>query len=153
MDPTRINAPAGRTTESLDQELPPPEGAYLVLAGPGTGKTTLLVQRARQLLETGALGKSKVLALTFTNKAAAEMKARLTSEFPDAEARAFIGTFQEGRAERSMEALRKLSALRVRVQHQRDGRGVLVVPLLVLVAAFQPSGRACEDHFRHRIPS
>lgn len=93
MDPTRINAPAGRTTESLDQELPPPEGAYLVLAGPGTGKTTLLVQRARQLLETGALGKSKVLALTFTNKAAAEMKARLTSEIPDAEARAFIGTF------------------------------------------------------------
>lgn len=93
MDPTRIKAPAGRTTESLDQELPPPEGAYLVLAGPGTGKTTLLVRRARQLLETGALGKSKVLALTFTNKAAAEMKARLTSEIPDAEARAFIGTF------------------------------------------------------------
>lgn len=93
MDPTRINAPAGRTTESLDQEMPPREGAYLVLAGPGTGKTTLLVQRARQLLETGALGKSKVLALTFTNKAAAEMKARLSSEIPDAEARAFIGTF------------------------------------------------------------
>ncbi len=93
MDPTRISPPAGRTTESLGEELPPPEGAYLVLAGPGTGKTTLLVQRARQLLETGALGKSKVLALTFTNKAAAEMKARLSSVIPDAEAHAFIGTF------------------------------------------------------------
>lgn len=93
MDPKQINTPTGRTTESLVDELPPPEGAYLVLAGPGTGKTTLLVQRARQLLETGALGKSKVLALTFTNKAAAEMKARLSSEIPDADARTFIGTF------------------------------------------------------------
>lgn len=93
MDPTRIKAPAGRTTESLEEELPPADGAYLVLAGPGTGKTTLLVQRARQLLETQALGKSKVLALTFTNKAATEMKTRLRSDIPDAEARAFIGTF------------------------------------------------------------
>ncbi len=93
MEPTRINAATGKTTDSLDEELPPPEGAYLVLAGPGTGKTTLLVQRARQLLETGALGKSKVLALTFTNKAATEMTVRLNSEIPDAETRAFIGTF------------------------------------------------------------
>jgi DNA helicase-2/ATP-dependent DNA helicase PcrA len=93
LDPTRINAPAGRTTESLDEELPPLDGAYLVLAGPGTGKTTLLVARARQVLQTTGLEKAKVLALTFTNKAAAEMKARLHAQIPDVEARAFIGTF------------------------------------------------------------
>src|SRR6266508_687651 len=93
--PTRINAPSGRTTESLDEELPPLDGAYLVLAGPGTGKTTLLVQRARQVLGTKGLEKTKVLALTFTNKAATEMKTRLIAEISDLEARAFIGTFQD----------------------------------------------------------
>ncbi|MBK8482430.1 MAG: ATP-dependent helicase [Proteobacteria bacterium] len=93
MDPTRINAPAGRRAESFDEELPPLDGAYLVLAGPGTGKTTLLVQRARHVLETKGMEKTKVLALTFTNKAAAEMKTRLNSEIPDSEARTFIGTF------------------------------------------------------------
>ncbi len=93
MDPTRINAPTGRMTESLDEELPPLDGAYLILAGPGTGKTTLLVQRARQIIETKGTEKTKVLALTFTNKAATEMKTRLGTEVPDLEARAFIGTF------------------------------------------------------------
>ena len=93
MDPTCINTPAGRTKESLDEELPLLDGAYLVLAGPGTGKTTLLVQRARQVLETKGLEKTKVLALTFTNKAATEMKTRLSSAIPDSEARTFIGTF------------------------------------------------------------
>jgi DNA helicase-2/ATP-dependent DNA helicase PcrA len=80
-------------TESLDEELPSLDGAYLVLAGPGTGKTTLLVQRARQVLGTKGLEKTKVLALTFTNKAATEMKTRLIAEISDLEARAFIGTF------------------------------------------------------------
>lgn len=93
MDRIQMKTPAGKASESLEQELPPPEGAYLVLAGPGTGKTALLAQRARQLLKTAALGKSKVLALTFTNKAAAEMKARLDAEISDAAARVFIGTF------------------------------------------------------------
>jgi DNA helicase-2/ATP-dependent DNA helicase PcrA len=93
VDHVRINTPAGRLTESLQDELPPLDGAYLVLAGPGTGKTTLLVARAGQVLQTPGPEKAKVLALTFTNKAAAEMKARLHAQIPDLEARAFIGTF------------------------------------------------------------
>ncbi len=92
-DSARINTPFGRMSESLGEVLPPLDGAYLVLAGPGTGKTTLLADRARHVLETKGLEKTKVLALTFTNKAATEMKHRLSSQIPDIEARAFIGTF------------------------------------------------------------
>ena len=93
MDPAEINSPTGRTTKSLEDELPPLDGAYLVLAGPGTGKTTLLVKRAVQVISSQGPGKTKVLALTFTNKAAGEMKTRLGSEVHDLEGRAFIGTF------------------------------------------------------------
>lgn len=73
--------------------LPPIEGAYLILAGPGSGKTTLLVSRLVQILSASSLGRTRVLALTFTNKAAAEMKARLTEQFRDLDERCFIGTF------------------------------------------------------------
>jgi len=79
--------------ESLREALPPIEGCYLVLAGPGTGKTALLVERARQVLVESGKSKIKVLALTFTNKAAAEMKGRLAAVVSDLEGRAFIGTF------------------------------------------------------------
>lgn len=75
------------------EELPSLEGAYLVLAGPGTGKTTLLCERVRQIFAAPHSTKGKVLALTFTNKAAGEMKARLLSLISNLESRAFIGTF------------------------------------------------------------
>ena len=66
------------------------DGALLVLAGPGAGKTRVLTERIRRLLaeETGHF---RVLALTFTNKAANEMVDRL-SDVPDIRERAFIGT-------------------------------------------------------------
>src|SRR5207244_932896 len=51
-----------------------PEAAIAVLAGPGSGKTRVLSYRARRLLSNDSA--SKALLLTFTNKAAAEMKAR-----------------------------------------------------------------------------
>lgn len=67
------------------------DGAILVVAGPGSGKTRVLTERLRRLL-TEVSGHYRILALTFTNKAANEMKERLV-EFQAIEQRAFLGTF------------------------------------------------------------
>jgi ATP-dependent helicase/nuclease subunit A len=52
-----------------------------VVAGPGSGKTTVLVERYRSLIEDHAFAPRNVLAITFTEKAAANMKAKLAELF------------------------------------------------------------------------
>ncbi|WP_025770081.1 ATP-dependent helicase [Thioalkalivibrio sp. HK1] len=69
------------------------DGALLVLAGPGSGKTrTLILRIARLLLDTPDR-RFCVLGLTFTNRAADEMRQRLLELNPELEDRLFIGTF------------------------------------------------------------
>ena len=65
-------------------------GALLVVAGPGAGKTRVLTERIRRLLKEET-GHFQILALTFTNKAANEMTERL-QDIPNITERAFIGT-------------------------------------------------------------
>ena len=68
-------------------------GALLVLAGPGSGKTRVLTCRVARLLEASPNEHYRILALTFTNKAAHEMKTRIVNLVPGSEERAEINTF------------------------------------------------------------
>jgi DNA helicase II / ATP-dependent DNA helicase PcrA len=69
------------------------EGSLLVLAGPGSGKTRVLTCRIAKILSESEGNNFRVLALTFTNKAADEMRDRILRLAPGEEGRLFIGTF------------------------------------------------------------
>ena len=69
------------------------DGAVLVLAGPGTGKTRVLTCRIARLLDSSRDQTFRILALTFTNKAAHEMQERVNVLADGLTRRTYIGTF------------------------------------------------------------
>lgn len=107
-------APASPLLQNLNPEqlaaVTLPAGNALILAGAGSGKTRVLTTRIAWLLQTGQVSPGGILAVTFTNKAAKEMLARLTAMLPINARGMWIGTFH-GLCNRFLRAHWKLAGL------------------------------------------
>ncbi len=83
---TALNPAQREAVEAVD-------GPVLVLAGAGTGKTRVLTTRLAHILATRRAWPNQILAVTFTNKAAREMKERVAGQVGGAVEGLWLGTF------------------------------------------------------------
>ena len=108
------SAPASPLLHNLNPEqlaaVTLPAGHALILASAGSGKTRVLTTRIAWLLQTGQASPGGILAVTFTNKAAKEMVARLSAMLPVNVRGMWIGTFH-GLCNRLLRAHHKLAGL------------------------------------------
>ena len=93
IDPLDVTHILDGLNERQREAVTAPVGNLLVVAGAGSGKTRVLVHRIAWLVEAEGASPHSVLAVTFTNKAAAEMRSR-TETLLDVSPRAmWVGTF------------------------------------------------------------
>lgn len=72
------------------------DGALLVLAGAGSGKTSVITQKIAHLIQSCHIPAERITAMTFTNKAAREMKERVKKLLPSEETRGLtVSTFHQ----------------------------------------------------------
>jgi DNA helicase-2/ATP-dependent DNA helicase PcrA len=88
-----LNAAIERLSPTQRRAVEWGEGACLVLAGPGVGKTTVLTTRIARILDATRNRNFRILALTYTTKAGDEMRNRVEELVPGLTDRTVIGTF------------------------------------------------------------
>ena len=93
MSSDALDSARARLTDMQRKAVDWEDGPLLVLAGPGSGKTEVLTCRIARLLDESRDQHFRILALTFTNKAANEMVKRVADFVPGLEGRTQIGTF------------------------------------------------------------
>ena len=89
------------STEHLLADLNPPQreavktiaGPLLILAGPGSGKTRVIAHRIAYLVDAIGVAPWRIVSVTFTNKAAREMRQRVVAHLDDAANDLVLGTF------------------------------------------------------------
>src|SRR3989344_3216519 len=69
------------------------DGPLLIIAGAGTGKTTVVTERIKRLITSGVASPDEILALTFTEKASREMEERVDISLPYGTTQMWISTF------------------------------------------------------------
>src|SRR5260370_41039516 len=103
--PMAIDGPSTPEVDALLARLNPPqreavthgEGPLLIFAGAGSGKTRVLTARIAYLIETHRVWPDRLLAVTFTNKAAKELRARVENLVGEGAAKMGAGTFHSTR--------------------------------------------------------
>ncbi|MGC8486727.1 MAG: ATP-dependent helicase [Clostridia bacterium] len=102
------------------------EGPVLVLAGAGSGKTRTLTHRIAYLVHGLGVEPSRILAFTFTNKAAAEMRDRIGSLVGEDGKRVWVGTFHATAVRLLRETFPRIGRdARFLVYDQEDSRAVM----------------------------
>ena len=86
MDLTQLNKPQKAAVKEV-------KGPVLIFAGAGSGKTRILTYKISYLINKKIVKPENILAMTFTNKAAGEMKSRVKSLLNDSQLSISIGTF------------------------------------------------------------
>src|SRR6516162_10559394 len=108
-EPRSYSMMAGLTT--VQARAAAQDGPVLVLAGAGTGKTKTLTAAVVHRIAAGGIAAGRVLAVTFTNKAATEMSSRVRAALDGGPASSWLGTFH-GLAARQLRIEPEVAGLR-----------------------------------------
>src|SRR5206468_4014155 len=123
------------------------DGPLLIFAGAGSGKTRVLTARIAYLIATRRVWPDRLLAVTFTNKAAREMRGRVETLVGEGAQRMWVGTFHST----ADEILRRVSESYQEVLRRSGGLDFddLIMKLVELYSTDEEALAKWRDRFRH----